>query len=251
MRLGEYHKATHTPIHIHPPLFVRELMSSFKSVRCVILQAGCQSKLPILLYCPCVSSDTPPAVPLPEGLRVALRGHLPLQRRDTLHKRTLQPPSLFKYDPQEDPHHKQRRRSPRVGDYLQSTLRGSIRPSIGGIETELFVSRGQEILTRGRTHSSGHFGANTASHTSRFRSCLSERSASSLSQSEGIQSASAAEYQAGCRRVSSRSTDTVDSSALFMGRRGPMRWPLTEGWISTVPNFTGAGGRLTPPTTAY
>lgn len=23
---------------------------------------------------------------------------------------------------------------------------------------------------------------------------------------------------------------------------GPMRRPLTEGWISTVPNFTGAGG---------
>lgn len=58
-----------------------------------------------------------------------------------------------------------------------------------------------------------------SSHTSRFRSCLlkSEQSASSLSQSEGIQSASAAEYQAGCRHVSSRSTDTVDSSALFMG----------------------------------
>lgn len=35
------------------------------------------------------------------------------------------------------------------------------------------------------------------------------------------------------------------------GRRGPMRWPLTEGWISTVPNFTGAGGRMTPSTTAY
>lgn len=35
------------------------------------------------------------------------------------------------------------------------------------------------------------------------------------------------------------------------GWRGPMRWPLTEGWISTVPNFTGAGGRVTPSTTAY
>lgn len=58
-----------------------------------------------------------------------------------------------------------------------------------------------------------------SSHTSRFRSCRlkSEQSASSLSQSEGIQSASAAEYQAGCCRVSSRSTDTVDSAALFMG----------------------------------
>lgn len=32
---------------------------------------------------------------------------------------------------------------------------------------------------------------------------------------------------------------------------GRMRWPLTEGWISTVPNFTGAGGRVTPSTTAY
>lgn len=61
-----------------------------------------------------------------------------------------------------------------------------------------------------------------SSHTSRFGPCLfkSEQSASSLSQSEGIQSASAAEYQAGCRRVSSRSTDTVDSSALFMGTAG-------------------------------
>ncbi|CAB1450605.1 unnamed protein product [Pleuronectes platessa] len=58
--------------------------------------------------------------------------------------------------------------------------------------------------------------------TSTFRSCLckSEQSASSLSQSEGIQSAPAAEYQAGCRRVSPRSTDSVDSSALFMGTRG-------------------------------
>jgi len=35
------------------------------------------------------------------------------------------------------------------------------------------------------------------------------------------------------------------------GRRGPMRWPLTEGWISTVPNFTVAGGRVTPSTTVY
>lgn len=32
---------------------------------------------------------------------------------------------------------------------------------------------------------------------------------------------------------------------------GWMRWPLTEGWISTVPNFMGAGGRVTPSTTAY
>lgn len=61
-----------------------------------------------------------------------------------------------------------------------------------------------------------------SSHMSRFRSCLfkSEQSASSLSQSEGIQSASAAEYQAACRHVSLRSTDTVDSSALFMGTAG-------------------------------
>lgn len=160
---------------------------------------------------------------------------------------------------------------------------GSIHPSIGGIETELVVSRGQEILTgalcrllaggcmhahiytdctaedlvwweprilvKARiqiyeqihsplppcisaslptpTEATGLLGTQTtstpthrrSSHTSRFRSCLlkSEQSASSLSQSEGIQSASAAEYQAGCRHVSSRSTDTVDSSALFMG----------------------------------
>lgn len=62
----------------------------------------------------------------------------------------------------------------------------------------------------------------TSSHMSRCRSCLfqSEQSASSLSQSEGIQSTPGAEYQAGCRRVSSCSTDTVDSSALFMGKAG-------------------------------
>ncbi|AWO95586.1 Hypothetical protein SMAX5B_003952 [Scophthalmus maximus] len=42
-------------------------------------------------------------------------------------------------------------------------------------------------------------------HGGRSTSCLckSEQSASSLSQSEGIQSAAAAEYQAGRRRVSS------------------------------------------------
>lgn len=34
------------------------------------------------------------------------RGHLLRQHRDTLHKRTLQPPSLFKSNPREDPHHK-------------------------------------------------------------------------------------------------------------------------------------------------
>lgn len=62
----------------------------------------------------------------------------------------------------------------------------------------------------------------TSSHMSRCRSCLfqSEQSASSLSQSEGIQSTSGAEYQAGCRRVSSCSTDTVDSAALFMETAG-------------------------------
>lgn len=61
-----------------------------------------------------------------------------------------------------------------------------------------------------------------SSHLSRRRSCLfqSEQSAGSLSQSEGIQSASGAEYQAGCCRGSSCSTDTVDSSALFMGPAG-------------------------------
>lgn len=140
---------------------------------------------------------------------------------------------------------------------------GSIHPSIGGIETELVVSRGQEILTGdlcrqagGCAHTTAQSGVTTtayigksiqiyvethvclgqsyrpprytaafaptrrrSSHTSTFRSCLaeSEQSASSLSQSEGIQSASTAEYQAGCRRVSQCSTDTVDSSALFMG----------------------------------
>lgn len=72
----------------------------------------------------------------------------------------------------------------------------------------------------------------TSFHMSRCRSCLfqSERSASSLSQSEGIQSTSGAEYQAGCCRVSSCSTDTVDSSALFMGTAGAYemasRWGL-------------------------
>lgn len=62
----------------------------------------------------------------------------------------------------------------------------------------------------------------TSFHMSRCRSCLfqSEQSASSLSQSEGIQSTSGAEYQAGCCRVSSCSTDTVDSPALFMGMAG-------------------------------
>lgn len=62
----------------------------------------------------------------------------------------------------------------------------------------------------------------TSSHMSRCRSCLfqSEQSASSLSQSEGIQSTSGAECQAGCCRGSSRSTDTVDSAALFMGTAG-------------------------------
>ena len=43
------------------------------------------------------------------------RGHLLQRRRDTLHKRTLQPPSLFKYNPQEDPHHKQRQPQPQSG----------------------------------------------------------------------------------------------------------------------------------------
>lgn len=64
--------------------------------------------------------------------------------------------------------------------------------------------------------------AQRSSGMSTFRSCLLEwePSAGSLSQSEGIQSAPAVEYQAGCRRVSSRSTDTVDSSALFMGTAG-------------------------------
>lgn len=67
---------------------------------------------------------------------------------------------------------------------------------------------------------------------SRCRSCLfkSEQSASSLSQSEGIQSTPAVEYQAGCCRGSSCSTDTVDSSALFMGMAGAYemasRWGL-------------------------
>lgn len=51
------------------------------------------------------------------------RGHLLRQRGDTLHKRTLKPSSLFKYNPQEDLHDKQQRSSPGVGDYLHSTLR--------------------------------------------------------------------------------------------------------------------------------
>lgn len=50
------------------------------------------------------------------------RGHLLRQRGDTGHKRTLQPSSLFKYNPQEDLHDKQHRSSPRVGDYLHSIL---------------------------------------------------------------------------------------------------------------------------------
>lgn len=81
----------------------------------------------------------------------------------------------------------------------------------------------------GRRRSSSGF---QETRVSRFRSCLleSEQSASSLSQSEGIQSAPAAEYKVGCRRVSSHSTDTVDSSALFMGTTGAdemaSRWGL-------------------------
>lgn len=46
-------------------------------------------------------------------------------------------------------------------------------------------------------------------------------------------------------------TQLTQSIALHYswGRRGPMRWPLAEGWISTVPKFTGAGRRVTPSTT--
>lgn len=135
----------------------------------------------------------------------------------------------------------------------------SITASIGGIQTEVILWRGREILTRAlcsggledafteALNTSCGFKYHTAeegrrladacvqiyhafsacqatgrrslgfheTRASRFRSCLleSEQSASSLSQSEGIQSASAAEYKVGCRRVSSHSTDTVDSSA--------------------------------------
>lgn len=76
---------------------------------------------------------------------------------------------------------------------------------------------------------------------SRCSSCLfkSEQSASSLSQSEGIQSTSAAEYQAGCCRVSSCSTDTVDSSALFMGMAGAYEMASHWGLDSYGPQLYG------------
>lgn len=105
-------------------------------------------------------------------------------------------------------------------------LLSALTPGCSGTETK----ETQTTPTPARRHSS---------HMSRFRSCLfkSERSASSLSQSEGIQSASAAEYQAGCRRVSSRSTDTVDSSALFMGTAGADEMASHWGLDFNRPNF--------------
>lgn len=177
---------------------------------------------------------------------------------------------------------------------------GSIRASIGGIETELVVSRGQEILTRAfsgihthitlyisqlqiwsellqifvnpctqiyeHTHicvacggtetldSSERTATSTpaqrhASHTSRFGSCLFKPAvclkvrASSQLQQLNIKLAAAAAPRA----------QLTQSIVLHYswGQRGPMRWPLTEGWISTVPSFTGAGGRKTPSTTVY
>lgn len=57
------------------------------------------------------------------------RGHLVQQRGDTRRSRTLQPPSLFKYNPDQDAH---RNRSSGgsggagVGDYLHSTLRSKV-----------------------------------------------------------------------------------------------------------------------------
>lgn len=75
--------------------------------------------------------------------------------------------------------------------------------------------------------------------------CESEQSASSLSQSEGIQAASATEYKGGQRqawsrqqrRISARCTDTIDSHALFMGPpQMPSHWVC---WIPADPKFVG------------
>uniref|UniRef100_A0AAV2L8R4 Uncharacterized protein n=1 Tax=Knipowitschia caucasica TaxID=637954 RepID=A0AAV2L8R4_KNICA len=85
---------------------------------------------------------------------------------------------------------------------------------------------------------------------SQHRQVMSAES-SSLSQSEPVHSARAVEYQAGRRRGSSCSTDTVDSSALFMEPAGPDEMASRGGWISDIPNFTGPSARLTPPTTVY
>lgn len=108
------------------------------------------------------------------------------------------------------------------------------------LEQKPRASPGRELPTHRRS-----------SHTSRFRSCLlPSRSslpavclkvrASSQLQQLNIKLAAAASPRA----------QLTQSIALHYSW-GRMRWPLTEGWVSTVPNFMGAGGRVTPSTTAY
>lgn len=183
---------------------------------------------------------------------------------------------------------------------------GSIRPSIGGIETELVMSRGQEILTRALcrlpagecTHTHAHtltakltirqifentciqihehkISASLPTRTETRASLghklpLHQHNTAHLTRADsGPVCSSQSSLPAVCLKVRASSqlqqlniklpaatsprAQLTQSIALHYswGRRGPMRWPLTEGWISTVPNFTRAGGRVTPSTTAY
>lgn len=84
-----------------------------------------------------------------------------------------------------------------------------------------------------------HSGLVCRSQSSLPAVCLKVRASSQLQQLN-IKLAAAA----------SPSTRLTQSIALHYSW-GRTRWPLIEGWISTVPNFTGAGGRVTPSTTAY
>lgn len=80
------------------------------------------------------------------------RGHLLRRRWDTLHKRRLQPPSLFKYNPHKDPHQKRQRGSPGVGDYRHSILWSRVETLTMHQQTNVSQSKfesGQQIFVIG------------------------------------------------------------------------------------------------------